>query len=524
MNKNSMVKSATLLIVITMLGKVLGFGREVTIAYLFGASALTDAYLMAVAIPTLLFTAVNKGVSSVFIPVFDRFKSQKRDQALVTKFLLLGLGLVILIFVLPTWAFAPFWVSVFAVGFDGATAELTVLMLRILAFMTLFRFISSVSNAILHVNRNFVIPGLDSFPYNVTIILIALLLYQGMGIYALVWGTLLGVIFQAVLKLPWLFKAKLAGGWWEKCNDGLSEIFLLLPPVILGAFGTQFKAMVDRMFASTLAEGSISYLNYASRLIGLPQALLVVAIITVVYPSMANYGNSGNMDMFRGIYEKAVNTMQFLLMPIIVGFIVLATPIIQFVYQRGSFDSLAVAETVAPLCFFSLGLIGMMLNAFNIKAFYALKDTKTPLLSTGLLIVINIVLNFAFIGSLKHGGLALATSIANWLGGLLLFWLLRRKIGSVSPRPLLKEFVKILLAALIMGLSVYFAYYVTISFLPAGRIIEAGLLLAVISVGAVIYLGVASLFRSQGAVESGRIFQMIKNKFWRTCHQDNSGL
>src|SRR5690606_38550562 len=115
-------------------------------------------------------------------------------------------------------------------------------------------------------------------------------------------------------------------------------ILRMLPPVIIGSMASQIKSVTDKMFASTLAEGSISYLNYSSRLVGLPQGLLITSIITVVYPSLVDYINNREYDKFRDTFTKAVNSMQFLLMPMVVGFVVLALPIIQIVFQRGHFD------------------------------------------------------------------------------------------------------------------------------------------------------------------------------------------
>ena len=175
---------------------------------------------------------------------------------------------------------------------------------------------------------------MDGFPYNIVIIAISFALHQKLGIYALVWGTLFGVVAQSLFKLPWFLKTKMYGDLKASSADGLKEILRMLPPVIIGSMASQIKSVTDKMFASTLAEGSISYLNYSSRLVGLPQGLLITSIITVVYPSLVDYINNREYDKFRDTFTKAVNSMQFLLMPMVVGFVVLALPIIQIVFQR----------------------------------------------------------------------------------------------------------------------------------------------------------------------------------------------
>lgn len=511
MKQNTLTKSAIIVIILTMVSKVLGFGREMVVAALFGATALTDAYNIAVTIPTLLYSGVGAAISSVFIPVYDRFRKQKRDKSLVTGFILFGLGITAVIFVIPIGLFSRQLVNLFAVGFDDVTAGITAAMVKILCLIILFRFLSSVIRAVLHVNRNFVIPGLEGLPYNILIISVSFALYQKLGIYALVWGTLFGVAAQTLFKLPWLLKTNMYGRWNEPCKDGLKEILLLLPPVIIGSMAGQIKAVTDKIFASTLAEGSISYLNYSSRLVGLPQGLMVTAIITVAYPSLVDYINNREFDKFRDTFTKAISSMQFLLMPMVVGFVVLALPIIQLVYQRGSFDLAAAMQTAAPLQFYSLGLIGTMLNSFSVKALYAMGDTKTPLLVTLITITVNVVLNFIFIGSLQHGGLALATSLAHWLGGVLLVWLLARKIGGINFRPILADAGKSLAASMVMGIVIYWLYRFIVPLMPSGRFWAVLNLAVVISLGAGVYFLSAALLKAQGAMET----KLLVKKVWQ---------
>lgn len=503
-----------------MASKVLGFGREMVVAALFGATALTDAYNMAVTIPTLLYTGVGSAINNVFIPIYDRFRKQKRDKSLVIRFILIGLAVTALLFVLPIELFPKQLVKLFAVGFDDATASITAGMVKILCVMILFRFLSSVIRAVLHVNRNFAVPGMDGFPYNIVIIAISFALHQKLGIYALVWGTLFGVVAQSLFKLPWFLKTKMYGDLKASSADGLKEILRMLPPVIIGSMASQIKSVTDKMFASTLAEGSISYLNYSSRLVGLPQGLLITSIITVVYPSLVDYINNREYDKFRDTFTKAVNSMQFLLMPMVVGFVVLALPIIQIVFQRGHFDMTAAIQTAAPLQFYSVGLIGTMLSTFSIKAFYAMGDVKTPLLSSFASISMNVVLNFLFIGSLKHGGLALATSLSHWLGGVLLLWLLARKIGGIKVRPMLADAGKSLVASLLMGIVVYFVYDMLMPLMPSGRLWAAVTLAAVIGLGAAVYFLCAALLKAQGAAETKIL---IKRVWQRFSHAEQGG-
>jgi putative peptidoglycan lipid II flippase len=161
-----------------------------------------------------------------------------------------------------------------------------------------------------------------------------------------------------------------------------------------------------------------------------------------------------------------------------------------------------------------------MLSTFSIKAFYAMGDVKTPLLSSFASISMNVVLNFLFIGSLKHGGLALATSLSHWLGGVLLLWLLARKIGGIKVRPMLADAGKSLVASLLMGIVVYFVYDMLMPLMPSGRLWAAVTLAAVIGLGAAVYFLCAALLKAQGAAETKIL---IKRVWQRFSHAEQGG-
>ena len=159
-SKSTLVKSTALLIIITVLSKLIGFGREVTLAYFFGANIATDAYIVATTIPAVLFLAVGEAIKDAFIPVYDRFRAYGRDKALVYRFTLIGTIICILVIILPVFLNTNFVIRLLAPKLPEEGIALAESMLRVLIFVVLFRLFVSVGTAILHVNRNFLIPGL----------------------------------------------------------------------------------------------------------------------------------------------------------------------------------------------------------------------------------------------------------------------------------------------------------------------------------------------------------------------------
>ncbi|MTI96022.1 MAG: murein biosynthesis integral membrane protein MurJ [Firmicutes bacterium] len=452
MKKSSLFKATTLLMIVTMISKFVGFGREVAIANFFGATIYTDAYLIALAVPTVLFGPVMKAINFVFIPIFDKFRREGRDKPLALRFTGYGFLVTTLLFIVPVLLFPADVVRLFAPGFDEYAVGVGATMVQILIVLIVFRFLSAVFTAILHVDRNFVVPGLTGFPYSLIIIGFSFLLHRQLGIYALIWGTFFGTLAQWLMLIPWTAKSRFQGALTDKCADGLRHIGLLLPPVILGSMAQQVKAMIDRMFASGLAEGSISYLSYASMIYLLPLSLFVTVVITVAYPSMVEYANEGDMASFKDTLNKSLGSMWFLLMPVVVGFIVFTGPMVTLIYERGEFDALATAETAFALRFYGIGLIGAALHQLMIKCFYSLKDTRTPLYATFIMIAVNIGINFALIGPLRHGGLAFGTALAALTGGGYLFVILSRRIGRLVEAGFWLNMAKSVVAAVVMGL------------------------------------------------------------------------
>lgn len=321
----------------------------------------------------------------------------------------------------------------------------------------------------------------------------------------------MGILSQLLIKLPWAARVKLGGRVADRSWDGLREIAWMLPPVLLGSMAGQAKTLVDRMFASGLAEGSISYLNYASRINELPNGLLVATIVTVIYPGLVSSFNNGEKEEFSKTLTNSLNSMLFLLVPVVAGFLALATPMVELIFQRGEFGAVETIQTAYALRFYAVGLAGIGVWHLMIKGYYAQKDTLTPLLVTALTVATNTVLDYLLVGSLLHGGLALATSLSYTLGAAILLCRLYNKMGmSISGRTVL-DLGKSVLAAAIMGIACHYGYQGMLAlWTPAGFVQKAALTFAVIFVGMGVYFALTKLMKTQAMEEAGKLLVRAK--------------
>lgn len=511
--KNTLVKSAVLLMILTVVGKFFGFAREMTQAYFFGATVYTDAYLVAMTIPSVLFLSVSGAINNVFIPVYDNFRSQGRDKALFWKFTLTCIVLCFFVFIIPVLLNSSLAARIFAPEFSDEAIALAAGMLRILIFIIFFRLLTAVSTAVLHVNRNFLVPGLVGIPYSLTIMTFCALFAGSMGINALVWGTFVGVATRFLVIFPWLAKTKMGGAIGDKVSDGLKEIAILLPPVLMGSLAQEFKAMIDRIFASGLAEGSISFLNYAVRVNALPIGLLVGTVSIVLYPTLVAHFNNKQLPQYKSAVANALNVLTFVMLPITAGFAILALPIIQLIFMRGSFDAQAAEATAYALRFYSPFLLGAMLYNLMLKAFYAIKDTKTPFVAMLISVMLNILLNMVLIGPLTHGGLALATAISSLTAATFMYFRLGRIIGPLLNKHTLADLGKSVVATIVMAVVCLAAYYLLAPHIPQAFMGRMAYIGAIILLSATVYFTLAWIMKISAMHEGIAIIIKVKNKY-----------
>lgn len=481
--KASFLKNVLLISGSTAISRVLGLVRDVVIADLFGAGRAYDAYLIAFMIPHMLRRLLAEGaLSSAFIPLFtERLTKDGPDRAtrfantVVTAALLFFPSLVALgIF------FAPFYVSFFADGFSAEQLDLTIKLTQITFPFIALVGIAAILMGVLNSYERFFAPAFAPVLFNVGVIVsaFALMSFFTEPIYALAVGVLLGGLGQLLFQVPYLRDRWRYRPTLDLRDEGLQKLFRLMLPSVVGLAIFQINTIVDNKLASHLAEGSVSVLQYAIRLFQLPLGIFAVSVGSVIFPRLSAHAAARDVLALAQTLRESVKFSLFILLPATAGLYALAGPIIQLLFEHGNFTPDDTRLTVYALINYLPGLIGYALVYLLTRAFYALQDTRTPLFVGAVSVALNVVLDYALVGPLGVGGLALATSLAGIINTVLLLLILRRQLTfPVQPEtallaPLARDVTKMLGAAVSMGIATYLcAQWLS----PLGKFLSVGL-------------------------------------------------
>lgn len=510
MEGTTTVKAASIIVVLSVVSKVFGLFREVALAGVFGASFETDSYLIATIIPNLLFASVGAAIVTTFIPLYsevDENKSSRERDAFVATFFKVILLISLLLSIVGV-LFAPLLVSIMAPGFTGEVRELTITLTRIMMPVIVFLGAGGVIKGILNYHNDFHTPASVGIFQNIIIIFAILFLGSTIGIVGVTVGTLIGFSMNFWVLLPKAYKLKipLLKGM-NIYHPNIKKGLYLMLPILLGNAVIQINELIDRMLASSLPEGSVSALSFASKVFVLPHGIFVLAIVTALYPTMSKMASQNNYEGLKRSLLRGLSAITFIIFPIMILTIFLREEIITILFERGEFDVYATKRTSVALFFYSLGMLSISLNEILKRTFYSKQDTKTPIVVTIFTVILNVILNFILIEPLGHGGLALATSIAVFVGTLLLIWGLRRNIGPFGFSSYVKSLGKIFVSALILGGWLLVA---TLHFPDIFSETFIGISLKVLafsSIGILFYLGTAKFL---GAEELDYVQDLVK--------------
>jgi putative peptidoglycan lipid II flippase len=282
--------------------------------------------------------------------------------------------------------------------------------------------------------------------------IISIVISTKTDVHVLAIGSVLATVSQFLLLIPCVRKTGYRYQLVLNLKDEYIKTMVIIAlPVIAGQSVNQINVLVDRTLASGIAVGGISALNYANRLNVFVQGLFVASISTVLYPMISKMAAEDNMNGLKSSISEAISIINLLVIPATIGAMIFSKEIVTLLFGRGAFTPEAIDMTGGALFYYSIGMIAFGLRDILSRAFYALQDTKTPMINATIAVVINIILNIVLSKYLGIGGLALATSIAAIVGTLLLFITLRRKIGGFGLKEITKSFIKICIASILMG-------------------------------------------------------------------------
>ncbi len=486
--------AATLVGGATFVSRIFGYLRDAVIAWYFGAGLAADAFFVALRVSNLLRRLVGEGaLTSSFIPVFTDVLSERSKadaSSFVSSFFTLSFIILVILTVLGI-VFSATLVELMAPGFmeQGEKGALTITLTRYMFPFMIFISLMAIGMGVLNTLRHFTAPAVSPIFFNISIILSAIFLAGHFvePVYSLVIGVLIGGAAQFALQLPFMASR----GFLPKpsfiFNDpAIKRIFKLMGPAVLGIGVFQLNIFITMRFASTLPEGSVSYLYYASRLMELPLGVFAVAISVAALPRLSEYASKGEDENFKNSLSVAVRLSNFLTFPATIGLVVLSFVSIDILFARGAFGPTDTENTAFALYFYAIGIVPVALTRILISVYYAFKDTVTPVIIAIGVLVVNIVLCLALMGPLGHGGLALANTGAALFNFVALMVMLRRKSSVVRFSEFLPQIFKVFVASILMGLVVY-ALLNMLSWEVYSTLVKLVVLVLLISIGSVTY-------------------------------------
>ncbi len=457
--KHYITKAAGIMSIATFISRILGYIKDMVLAKFFGATGIADTFFVAFRIPNLLRELFAEGsMSSAFIPVLTEYQtkqSAREAEKLVRitfTFILIFVGLICLLGVI----FSPAIVTAIAPGFLSIPEKfsLTVLLTRVMFPFLLFISLASFAMGALNTKRVFFPSALAPALMNIIIIGMVFIVAPRIKqpILAVALGVASGGLLQFVFQIPFLLR----NGYqllpeYNFAHPGLKRMLILILPATLGMAVAQINIFISTILASYLPEGSITYLYYSMRLIQFPIGIFGVAMSIAILPTLSEHAVKGEYVKLSSDVSFALRFLFFITIPAMVGLIVLREPIVNILFQRGRFDYTATVGTAQALLFYSLGIWCIVGSKVITASFYSMQDTKTPVKIAVIALATNVILSIILMNPLKHGGLALANSIASGLNFTLLFLFLRRKLKQINIRRVFSSLIKTVLASSIMG-------------------------------------------------------------------------
>lgn len=507
---NQAVKTVSFMMLITLFGKILGLVRDQFLAAKYGYSTAGAAFYIASQIPRTFFDVVfASAISASFIPIFVEYlKKHGKEEAfaLANRFITL-ISTATVVIMLGCMVFAEPLAWLFAPGYEVETIYLAVPLLKLLFPTMLFTAVAFSFVGILQSLDEFNVPAALSVVSNGILIFYYIFLNDRFGVWGLTIAFLIGWAMQAIIQIPSLRKK----GYHYKPDfhfkdEGLKKIGKLMLPVMVGTWIQPINYMINARFASQLSNGElgVTSLGYANNLYTIIVGVFVLAIANMVFPKFSRM--TEDKKEFGLAVRGTLKAMIFLLIPMTVGLMALAEPVVTLIYKRGEFDLLATELTSAALFFFALGMVGYGVQNILSRAFYANQDGKTPFYSGLVSIVINAVLCALLLKPMGIGGLALAAAVSSTAAALVLMVPAVKQYPDILDKSLVGQIAKMILAAVGMLILVLGCRYILNPL--TGRLLGQILLLCVCGgVGVVSYMVFAKLLKIE---ESDFVFDMVK--------------
>ena len=505
----SPVKAISIMMIITLLGKISGLLRDRMLTLNYGTGMEANAFLTASRIPRVFFDAVfASAIAASFIPVFNEYMVKKgKEEAFrfsgnfITVIGLISAGLTALGMV-----FAPQITQLFAGGFNEETAALCASLTRIMFPTVIFTGLAFSFVGILQSLDEFNIPAAISLISNGIIIAYFLIFNNKFGIYGLAVTFLIAWFMQAAVQVPSLRKRGYR--FTPSLNfksEGMKKVFLLMLPVMVSTWVTPINQTVNARFGSSLFDGAgVSAIELAYNLYTIIVGVFILSITNYIFPRLSKLSADKNSTAVRDTISQTMHVSLYIVLPMTAGLMVMSRPVVDFIYGGGKFDAFSIDITSRALTFLCLGMVGYAMQSVFTRAFFAEQSGRTPLIAGAVSIAVNIALSFLLVGRFDIAGLGVASAASCTVNGVYLLISLERKKIRILDRDFVVDMIKAAVCALIMAVCVYFASGIVSAHF--GKLIS---LVAPVAVGITIYFVLTLVF---GLWESKTVIKFIKEK------------
>lgn len=491
--KRTAAQTFVLMATLTLISKLLGFVREMVMANFYGASYITDAYVMATTIPTIIFGGIFGAVATAYMPTYSIMK-EKNDKIEGDKFTSQIINILIVLSIVASLVgiiFSNQIVTVFASGFTGETANLTSYFVKITFTYVIFTSTANIFDSYLQYKGIFLKPIIAGYFHNFGVIVVIII-----STYTSHYILAIGILVGSGLRLVYVYAAARREGYTYSLafsfGKTVRQIMSLAVPVFIGTYILQINTFVDKSLASRLPEGSVSALNYGMILITLVTGLTVSLLVTMIYPKITRANTNEDWKGFNSIVERGMNVILIIVVPFSLGVLAFSDEVVQIVYERGAFDVTATAMTSGAFFYYGIGLVFFSLNDLFMKIYYSMQNTRAPIVCSGISVIINVTLNLLLIGSMAHMGLALATSIAAFINTLMLYFWMKHKYPKIAIMKSKRKLARIVLSAVMAVGTAYLLNGVLMANIWMPRMVYLGI---AVGLAGVVYLGLLKLFK-----------------------------
>lgn len=472
-----------------------------------------DTFLAAAVVPTILFGVFNGALVTALLPTFSEYLAHGDDDEAwrLANTVINALFLILVVCALLGYAFAPWYVPVIAHGFKGHQLSEAVRMTRWLMPSIIAVSLAGVLTAVLNAQHRFRATALTGVALNVVTIATVLAFNHRMGINALVIGTALGLVAQMLVQIPPLLMSGKYRLSIDVHHPGLRRIGQVLGPVMVGSAAGQTALLFDRYFASTLTPGYIAGMNYATKVVNFPQQIFAVAIATVIFPLLATQFASSDRRGIGQSISVGLRLVMLIAIPSACALTVLATPIIQTLFERGTFGPTATTLCAHLVPYAAVGLVALAANVVLSRVAFACRETGWAVATSIIAVVLNIVLSLAWLPTLGARGLLLANSVSQTLQAALLMMIVVRVAHGVNWGGLALSAFKVAVASCAMVGALH--WIAALGVHPTGAFVSrAWFLFGQIAIGALVFLAVARVLNVEELPLVGRL---ILQKFVR---------